>query len=168
MSGIIAGAGSSFPNDFVNLDWSVATFTVASGATGNTFAIANTVKPVTINSAYNTNPNNIVWALSNFGTMSCVVTTNTTDNVTLQTQFSIDNQVTWSTFTSLTVNGGQQNKAIGGPSNGFALASISNNAAAVTNNTIFFRLAVNDATSPTTDALTMTNIRVTISVTVTK
>jgi hypothetical protein len=150
----------ALPNNIAVYDVQVDSFTVAAGATGNDFAVTGTereypVDPVK-NAALGTNTQIFNGFAAN---ISALCTTNSTDSYALEFQYSLDAGTSWTSF----------NPAIawGGASAGVAHVNMDAAEALTddypfTDDKLMFRLNVNDLTSPTTDAFTITNIRATM------
>ena len=93
------------------------------------------------------------------------ITTNSTDNVSLSIDYSLDAGVTWSSWTSNAIAGNNQN--VGFTWNGIGASAIGTTTPA-TNNVVHLRLSIRDATDPTTDIFTITNLRLTLGMWVLK
>jgi hypothetical protein len=169
----ISAAGASLPNDIQTYDVRVSSFTVAAGSTTSPYVIPGTTKPLNINPVINVTPaSGTLQLATSIGWIAyALITTNTTDGCDLGLQKSLDNGATWTTAAAslLTIDAASQNKSITVQQPSSAAGQIDiDNATPVTNNVVLLRLIVTDATSPTTDALTLTNIRVTIPFQVTR
>lgn len=156
--------GSSLPNSIGVYDFKATTFTVAQGANASPYEITNSRKEYTISSAKN------LAAMINDDlfdvitqSMSALRTTNSTDDYTMVVQYSGDDGATWQTINppncSWTGGGGanipdfvaERPGTITEPPN-----------YPLTGNKILFRTVITHAAAPTTDAFTLTNIRVTM------
>lgn len=165
---LLSGAGNTLPNDIVIYDFQMPTFSVAAGASAsdNNFPLTGSTRSYVINSTKNKGSASFIAGAAQIinvlnASLSCFVTTNTSDTTTLEFQVSFDGGTTWTTaVTATTLTFAKQNKV----ASNFQSAVTSAQAAAISNNTLMFRVAVNDNTSPTTDILTITNVRVTAEI----
>ncbi len=164
---LLSGSGTTLPNNLIIYDVKIPTFTVASGATGGTYAVTGTTYTYPLNTAKNVTNiagnNQIVFPISYF--VSCLVTTNTTDNTTLLLQYSTNGGAAWNSYDAgLGLTAAQQNKSATNSSGGAAGQAVSPGSSIGINTPITdwrLRLVITDATDPTTNALTITNLRAT-------
>lgn len=155
---LLSGSGSFDPNTYQYYDVTVPTFTLGAASAGGTYAVTNTTRTFNVNSAIGSTfftvkrlfhgIDGICWGKQSGSA---------TDTYSIVLQTSIDAQVTWVTGLTFSTDLGGANggKTFSSPATTLALNG------PFTNNQISIRLALTDATDPTTDALTLTNIRCT-------
>lgn len=164
MSGIIAGAGSSQPNSFVWLDWQVPSFSIAGGLSASPYAISRTQKQIainpTLNAAIPAGGTSILQIGPLLATAKC--TSANTDTYVVGIYGSSDGGVTFNLLNNgglITIASGNNGKTMGNATAEPSAPDFNVNAA-VTNNTIILQLMVSDATAPTTDAFSISNLRI--------
>lgn len=164
MSGRMIGVnGQELPSTIYIYDVSIPTFTVAAASTGSVFEITGSRRSVQLSTAKNVtkaNATNDIIAFTGAAHISALITSATTDACSIDIQYSTNGGSSWSTFAiAATLTAASQNKSVT-----YAQwhTNLTIEAAAAVTNPILLRAIVNDATDPTTDALTITNIRVTL------
>lgn len=162
---LLGGISSGFPNNIKFYDVSVSSYTVASATDASAgLLVTGSSRTFTINSAKNVTPlaGNNNWYLI-FTNLSALQTTASTDTYTLAMEYSVDNGVTWQQPSGSTIavfgGAGSQNKP-GQNIQGFT-GGVQDHLP-WTGGKMLWRMAVYDATNPSTDAFTLTNIRGTV------
>lgn len=155
---------TGLPNTIYVYDVSIPSFTVAAAAVGSVFEITGSRRSVPISTVKNVtkaNATNDIIAFTGASHISALITTNTTDATSIDLQYSTNGGSTWTTFPgpSVALTPASQNESV---TYGQWHTNLTIEAAAAVTNPILLRAIVNDATDPTTDALTITNIRVTL------
>ena len=159
---LLSGSGSTNPNNFKFYDVSIASFTVAAAAAASPYEVTGSRRSYPVNSTINAALPAGAWNITfTQNVLYGRCTTTSTDTYNMVMQWSRDGGTTWVSLVGLST-------AFGGGAGGLNVADmdeIGQQAIAVTfpitNATFLIRLAVTDATSPTTDAFTLTNIRCT-------
>lgn len=153
--------GPELPNIVQYLEWRVPSFTIAAGSTSSPYFVPE-IKRVRLNPLYsNLSPganNNILQydGLAFAGT----VTTDTSDPVAVFPYFSLDGGGSYSAGGQVdSIAGHTQNYTTADVFIGTNFGYIQTNTP-VTNNEVLVKMAFTDATSPTTDIFTITNVRI--------
>lgn len=159
--------GSSVPDNYTFYDYRLSTFTIAQGATGSPYVLTGSQKAYKINTAKNIAATNYAIFNMIMLNISAIRTNQPTDNYAMKLQYSLDGGANWNDVSPPTLSwagGGVANQmqaemeTVGELTDNYPL----------TNDEILFRVVISDATSPTTDAATFTNIRVTAFMTIMK
>lgn len=147
------------PSNLVIVDKKVSTFTLAGGATGNDYEVTGTRASVRVNDALNvTGTGNEVFGIIN-SYLYALNSSSQTDTITINIQYSTDGGTVWTTVNqagAAFTGGDPAGKSSIQYSSGVMTATLP------VTNPVLIRLAIADATDPTTDAVTLTNIRYTL------
>lgn len=164
MSGIIAGAGAAIPSSFQFLDWKVSSFSIASGSTASPYAISGTQKTILLNPTLNAAIPAGGSSVFQIGPLlaTAKVTSANTDTYVVGVYASVDNGATFNLLNNgglITIASGNNGKTVGNATAEPSAPDLNINAPA-TANKVILQLMVSDATSPTTDAFSITNLRI--------
>ena len=169
----LGGVGSpAAPNVLSYYDFSAASFSIPAMSASSPYPVTGSTRTFQIATAKNVAPvantDDTVLA-SIWQAISFLVTTNSTDTYTVEIEASTDGGSTWATITNTgnTIAANKQGKFSSVMEGSFLAGTKIDITGAITN-PIQLRLAFLDATSPTTDIFSVSNLRATAALLVMK